>query len=82
VSIYHCDSCEKPIQGTASDPVHRPGAKTLCSICVKTYAPTTVAHTTDHPDGRGAAARARWANMTPEAKAAHVQKMQAGRRPT
>lgn len=30
-------------------------------------------------DGRGAAARARWAAMTPEQRAARVAKLQAGR---
>jgi hypothetical protein len=31
-------------------------------------------------DGRGAGAKARWANMSPEDKATHVAKMQAGRK--
>ena len=87
VNIYHCDGCGRGITATAADPVHKPGAQTLCSTCIRINAPastpqpTTRASTEAKSDGRGAAAKARWEAKSPEEKAAHVAKMQAGRKP-
>lgn len=72
--MYHCDHCSRPIAATAADPVHKPGARTLCSACVKLPPPTV-----DKTDGRGAAAKERWAKMTDEERAARVEKMRTGR---
>jgi hypothetical protein len=75
--FYRCDGCNKPIAGTTKDPIHQPGPRTLCQVCVKLSEPAKAPKT---HDGRGAAAKARWDAMTPEQKAAKVAKMQAGRK--
>ena len=72
---YHCDDCGRGIHATAQDPVHKPGHRTLCSKCVGKPAPVVE----KKPDGRGAAARERWAQMTTAEKRARVRAMQAGR---
>lgn len=73
--MYHCDTCGRSIAATRDDPVHKPGARTLCAECVKLPEPAAPAKR----DGRGAAARERWARMTDEEKAERVRKMKAGR---
>ena len=87
VHLYHCDNCERPITATPGDAVYKPGARTLCAECViktptgvtKTSASVTTANTNPKTDGRGAAAKARWEAMSPEAKLAKMNKMRAAR---
>jgi hypothetical protein len=79
VHLYHCDACGRPITAVPGDAVYKPGSRTLCAGCVSK--PTARAETNSPPkaDGRGAAAKARWEAMSPEAKKAKIEKMQAAR---
>ena len=76
--FYHCDGCGNHIAGNTEDPIHQPGPRTLCQVCVKL--PEAKTTTPAKQDGRGAAAKARWEAMTPEQKRVKVAKMQAGRK--
>jgi len=81
VAMKYCDRCGNAIRGNTRDPIHVTSIGTHCSGCLQ-VAWSEHEHkktTKKTKDGRGDAARARWANMSPEAKAAHVAKMQAGR---
>ena len=78
VHLYHCEACARPITATAGDAVYKVGPRTLCAECV-TKAPTKTTVRPKTEDGRGAAAKARWEAMSPEAKRAKIVKMQAGR---
>ena len=77
-----CDRCGRLVHGNAHDPIIVTSLGTHCSGCVQlAWREHDAGKTTSKKeDGRGAAARNRWATMSPEAKAAHVAKMQAGRR--
>ena len=86
VHLYHCDNekCGRPITATAGDAVYKVGPRTLCAEChngAKTARVATPTSTTTKADGRGAAAKARWDAMSPEAKLAKMAKMRAARAP-
>ena len=77
--MYRCDGCGRDVAGTAADPIHWPGARKLCTSCLHTPVTSEAKSAEVKSTSKGDAARARWAAMSDEAKAAHVAKMQAGR---
>lgn len=79
--LYHCDGCGRGVAGNKADPIFRPGARTFCKGCFENPSAVTSVTTVSPPkeDGRGAAAKARWDAMSPEAKKAKIEKMQAAR---
>lgn len=72
-----CDRCKQVIRGSE----HVTSIGTHCSDCFRpAWAEFRAAKESKRkPDGRGAAAKARWAAMSEEERTAHVAKMQAGR---
>ena len=77
--MSRCTDCGRHIAGTRDDQVHAMSAGTFCTACFRKRLNAPVAPKV-RSTGRGDAARARWAAMTPEQKAERVAKLQAGRR--
>lgn len=76
--MYTCDECGRSVAAKMGDPIHVLSRGKFCETCLRK--PATLTPAPAHSDGRGAAAKARWAAMTPEQRAERVRRMQAGRR--
>jgi hypothetical protein len=82
-----CDRCGKTIAGTSADPIHVTSRGTHHAACmraawaeVSTAKEERTAAVAEVRSRRAEAARARWAAMTVEQRAARVASMHAGRR--
>lgn len=73
-----CDHCGRTIRGTVQDPVYSISAGVFHGNCMLKYAASSPEK--KKPDGRLAAAKSRWASMTPEQRQEQVRKMQEGRK--
>lgn len=78
--MYRCDTCGRSVAAKPGDPVHVTSRGHYCATCLSASATSGQDQPKAKPDGRGAAAKARWANMTAEQRAARVAAMQAGRK--
>ena len=76
--MARCSTCDKFIAGKPGDAVHHTSKGVFCGACLRgsELAPVAAPKT----DGRKAAAARRWASMSVEDRAAHVARMQAGRK--
>lgn len=73
-----CDHCGRSIKGTVQDPVYSISAGVFHGDCM--LAQSAQSPREKKPDGRLAAAKSRWASMTPEQRQEQVRKMQEGRK--